>query len=62
MLYLLTLICVEINPSCADVTCHHGGSCVYINETSNGVCSYNNNFAGKFYEGTTISEVCIRLM
>ena len=48
-------ISLEINPACSNITCHNGGSCVYINETSNAVCSCYNNFAGEFCEGITIN-------
>ena len=46
----------EINPACSNITCQNGGSCVYINETSNAICVCFNNFAGVFCEGITIRK------
>ena len=53
-IYSTCSICLEINPACSDIICQNGGSCVYINKTSNAVCSCYNNFAGKFCEGIKI--------
>ena len=49
--FLTCLISLEINPACSLITCQNGGSCIYISETSNAVCSCYNNFAGEFCEG-----------
>ena len=45
------LISLEINPACSQITCQNGGSCIYISEISNAVCSCYRNFAGEFCEG-----------
>ena len=46
-------ILLEINPACSNITCHNGGSCTYINETTNNVCECLSNFAGEYCEGIT---------
>ena len=55
--YSTCSISLEINPACSDITCQNGGSCIYINESSNAVCSCYNNFAGKFCEGIKIEPL-----
>ena len=47
-------IFLEINTACSNITCQNGGSCVYINETSNAICSCYNNFVGEFCQGISI--------
>ena len=59
---LYSLISLETNPACANITCHHGGSCVFINETSSAVCSCYNNFDGNFCEGIIISTLEVQLL
>ena len=46
-------IFLEINPACSNITCHNGGSCAYINETTNNVCECLSKFAGEYCEGIT---------
>ena len=54
-------IFLEINPACSNVTCQNGGSCVYISETRNAVCSCYNNFAGEVCEGIIIKNFVISI-
>ena len=46
---------LEINPDCTNIKCQNGGSCIFINETSNAVCTCYNNFAGELCEGRVIT-------
>ena len=52
MLYFI--IFLVINPTCANVTCSNGGSCIHINETNSNVCVCNFEFTGEFCEGINI--------
>ena len=62
MVYFVMYICVfstcsiflVINPACSNITCQNGGVCIYINETSNAICSCYKNFVGEFCQGITI--------
>ena len=41
----------EINPSCTNITCQNGGSCLYVNETHNAQCVCLQNYVGQFCQG-----------
>ena len=50
-------IVIEINPDCANIICHSGGSCVFIDESNTAVCACTRDFSGEFCKGVCIKEV-----
>ena len=51
------ILVLEINPTCANVTCLNGGSCTHINETNTNVCVCNFEFTGEFCEGIIFTNI-----
>ena len=52
----LSLICLhlflpEVNLTCANITWHNGGSCLYINETHNAECICHEFYFGQLCKG-----------
>ena len=44
-------VATDVNPACENVTCENGGSCIYINDTHNTVCSCRKGYSGQFCQG-----------